>query len=55
MRPWLVILIALAGLATFDYVVNDADGIEALAVWLLRTGRIVGGAIRQFVMAVFGD
>ena len=55
MRPWLVILIALAGLATFDYVVNNANGIEAVADWLVRTGRNAAGAIQRFVIAAFGD
>ena len=55
MRPWLVILIGLAALATFDHVVNDGDGIESAVDWLARAGRDVASTIHQFVMTVFGE
>jgi hypothetical protein len=55
MRPWLVILIGLAGLAAFDHVANDSEGLEAVAVWAERTGRDIARAIHRFVMSVFGE
>jgi hypothetical protein len=52
MRPWQVILMLLAIAATFDYVVNDADGIHEVVDWLVRTGRVIARAIESMVISL---
>jgi len=55
MRPWQAILIAAAALATFDYLANGSDGIEAVADWLVTTGRGLASGIYRFVRTAFGE
>jgi hypothetical protein len=55
MRPWQAMLLAVALLATFDYVANDADGIGAVFDWSVRSGRRIAGTIHRFVVTAFGQ